>query len=316
MRKILVVDDDKSFHKDIRNAPDFQGHFEFEEALDADAAIRYLDGGAPFDLVLLDLLLDQGSSEKTGLNLIPAIKGRYPSVPIIVVTNEYNIGTAVHAIKNGASDYLFKGEYNPTKWNRTIRETLGEDADTDGEMLNIKKNIRIFISYSHRQKIYFEAFKNDFKDYAVLPGYKVDMTTDCEIPLGAKWDDFLQSRVQDCHVMLLLVSQSFMNSEYIQVKEFGAALKRLKRGDNMKIVPVYFAPCFFYHNNDLAELQFFKPHGDQFGNWQKGDKFSYIDLVNFNHANGQPIPNSNREHYMVELMNRLGPELITLAARL
>jgi len=316
MRKILVVDDDKSFHKDIRNAPDFQGYFEFEEALDADAAIRYLDGGTPLDLVLLDLLLDQDSSEKTGLNLIPAIKVRYPSVPIIVVTNDYNIGTAVHATKLGAADYLFKGDYNPEDWNMAFRKALGEKVTRKSKVQNVEKIIRIFISYSHRDKTYFDVFKNDFQDYANLPGFRVDTTTDCEIPLGAKWDEFLRSKVHDCHVMLLLVSQTFMNSEYIQVREFGAALKRLKRGDRLIIVPIYFAPCFFHHNTDLAQLQFFKPHGKDFGHPSIGNEFSYTDLCVFNRMDGQIIGNSYRQHYMRELMNRLGPELKKLAAML
>jgi internalin A len=64
----------------------------------------------------------------------------------------------------------------------------------------------------------------------------------------------------------------------------------------------------------LSRLQFFKPHGDQFGEAQKGNGFSCIDLVKFRQTDGQPIPNANRQHYMMELLKKLEPDLRKLAS--
>jgi len=83
----------------------------------------------------------------------------------------------------------------------------------------------------------------------------------------------------------------------------------------MLVVPIYFAPCSFASNEELARLQFFKPNGDQFNEAQKGDNFVYIDLVKFRQTDGQPIPNSNRQHYMMELMQKLKPELQKLTVK-
>ncbi|MCX7111533.1 MAG: TIR domain-containing protein [Proteobacteria bacterium] len=173
--------------------------------------------------------------------------------------------------------------------------------------------LRIFISYSHAQRDYFPIFKSDFIQYARIPGLDIEVFGDDAIPIGTAWDELLQTKVADCDAMILLVSQEFMNSNYIKENEFGAALERLKSGRSLLIAPIYFAPCNFGTDDELARLQFFKPHGDGFGEAQKGNRFSYIDLVKFRETDGQPISNANRAHYMMELMKKLGPELRKLA---
>ncbi|WNV03998.1 toll/interleukin-1 receptor domain-containing protein [Candidatus Methylospira mobilis] len=86
--------------------------------------------------------------------------------------------------------------------------------------------LRIFISYSHAQRDYFHVFKTDLGQYIQLPDVEVQVFDDNAIPIGAAWDEYLQGKVSDCDVMVLLVSQEFMNSQYIREKEFGSALER------------------------------------------------------------------------------------------
>lgn len=179
-----------------------------------------------------------------------------------------------------------------------------------------RAELKIFISYSRAQREYFPIFKDDFCQYAKFPDLNIEVSDDYEIPIGADWDKFLQGKVADCDVMVLLVSQEFMNSEYIQEKEFGVAVERLKAGRRLLIAPVYFAPCLFKSDAELARLQFFKPHGELFDEAKKGDRFAYIDLVDFNKKDGVLIPNSNRKHYMMELMKKLGPGLRRLVSNL
>jgi hypothetical protein len=170
--------------------------------------------------------------------------------------------------------------------------------------------LRVFISYAHAQRDYFPIFRNDFIRYARLPGLEIEVFGDDEIPIGADWDEHLQDKVAGCDVMLLLVSREFMNARYIREKEFRAALNRFKQGHQLLIAPVYFAPCLFESESELACLQFFKPHGEQFDQARRGDDFSYVDLVKFRETDGQPIPNSNRQHYMKALIKKLEPKRV------
>ncbi|MBD9356772.1 COR domain-containing protein [Methylomonas albis] len=178
----------------------------------------------------------------------------------------------------------------------------------------MKKPLKIFISYAHVQRKYASIFKEDFEQYIRLPELNVEVFADQEIPIGDDWDHFLQGKIANCDVMILLVSQEFMNSQYIQEKEFSVAVERLKSDarNQLLIAPIYFAPCQFNSDEELARLQFFKPHGDQFDQAQKGTNFAYTDLIKFRETDGQPIPNSNRQHYMMELMKKLKPELLKL----
>ncbi|MFZ4700980.1 MAG: COR domain-containing protein, partial [Candidatus Methylumidiphilus sp.] len=173
--------------------------------------------------------------------------------------------------------------------------------------------IRIFISYSHAQSKCFQIFLNDFNQFAKLPGFDIEVFSDYKIPTGKTWDEFLQTKVADCDAMILLVSQEFMNSNYIKEKEFGPALERLKSGQKLLIAPIYFSPCTFDLDKELSELQFFKPNGDMFGEARLGNKFSYTDLVKFNQIDGLLLDNNYRQHYMKELMINLRPELQQLA---
>jgi internalin A len=121
-----------------------------------------------------------------------------------------------------------------------------------------------------------------------------------------------QSKVAGCDVMVLLGQPGVHEFGVYPGKEFGATIERLKQGQNLWIAPVYFAPCLFESEEDLARLQFFKPHGGEFDQAREGTKFSYVDLVQFRQTDGQPIPNSNRQHYMTALLEKLEPGLRSL----
>jgi hypothetical protein len=170
-------------------------------------------------------------------------------------------------------------------------------------------NINIFISYSHSQQEYFKIFNKDFKNYITPPNLPIEVFSDDGIPIGTKWDEYLQNKVINCDIIILLVSQELMNSPYIQEKEFGIAIERLKSGNKILIVPIYFSPCQFTSDHELSQLQFFKPNGNDYSSAHKGDKFSYIDLVTFRQTDGLVIPNADRQHYMMELARKLQPEI-------
>lgn len=61
-------------------------------------------GEAPFDLVVLDLMLPDGD----GISRIPAIKAVSPGTEVVVVTGYGSIETAIAAVKEGAFHYVQK----------------------------------------------------------------------------------------------------------------------------------------------------------------------------------------------------------------
>lgn len=124
-KKILIVDDQLEFHVDIRKAIPFRQHYDFGRADNVKKLREILNSGEKFDLVLLDLVLDEEKpEEKTGLTLIPEIRSSLPDTPIVVATQHRDIEFIVEATKLGAADFIYKGEFLPETWEEKIRDII------------------------------------------------------------------------------------------------------------------------------------------------------------------------------------------------
>ncbi|WP_020470961.1 sigma-54-dependent transcriptional regulator [Zavarzinella formosa] len=99
---ILLVDDEASLRRTLRTTLEAQGHAVREAATGA-AALRQLDEQQA-DLVFLDLKLGRES----GLDLLPKLLEASPGLGIVMMTAHASIGTAVEAMRRGATDYLPK----------------------------------------------------------------------------------------------------------------------------------------------------------------------------------------------------------------
>ncbi|EXJ15436.1 EAL domain-containing protein [Imhoffiella purpurea] len=83
-----------------RNAPDIQ----VEEAPTRAVAITRLTNGEPFDLVLIDLRLPDGS----GMDLLAWIRERRLDLAVVMLTGAGDQEAAIAALQAGADDYLAK----------------------------------------------------------------------------------------------------------------------------------------------------------------------------------------------------------------
>jgi PAS domain S-box-containing protein len=81
-------------------------------------AIEYLNQN-PFDLVLQDI----GLPDMDGYQIMDHIRQRVPGIPVIVMTGEVTVESAVKALRKGAYDYLRK-PFEPTELLKTIENAL------------------------------------------------------------------------------------------------------------------------------------------------------------------------------------------------
>ena len=84
----------------------------------ADALTRL--GRETFDVVLTDL----GLPDSQGLATFEALHNAAPRTPVIVLTRQDDLETALAAIKMGAQDYLPKSEFNGFTLIRTIQYAI------------------------------------------------------------------------------------------------------------------------------------------------------------------------------------------------
>jgi DNA-binding NtrC family response regulator len=115
--RVLIVDDEKLIRWSIAERLAKEG-FATSEAGDGGTAITVL-GGEPVDLVLLDLKLPDAD----GLTLLRQFQGRAPDLPVVIMTANSSIDTAVEAMKLGAHDYLTK-PFNMDELVLSVRRAL------------------------------------------------------------------------------------------------------------------------------------------------------------------------------------------------
>lgn len=106
MSKILIIDDEVQIRTLLTRMMELEG-YDVCQAGDCRVALKQLELQNP-DVVLCDVFLPDGN----GVDLVLAIKKTAPNVEVILLTAHGNIPDGVQAIKNGAFDYITKGDDN------------------------------------------------------------------------------------------------------------------------------------------------------------------------------------------------------------
>lgn len=105
-RKILVIDDEEKLRKLLVRIIQLEG-FEVFEAGNIKSGVEMLEQ-RNIDVVICDVKLPDGN----GVDTIEILKKKSPKSEIILFTAFGNISDGVQAIKNGAFDYITKGDDN------------------------------------------------------------------------------------------------------------------------------------------------------------------------------------------------------------
>lgn len=106
MNKILIIDDEEKIRTLLSRIIGLEC-FEVFQASDLKNGKKRLEV-SDIDVVICDVKLPDGS----GVDLSKFIKDKYPSLEVILLTAFGNIPDGVQAIKNGAFDYITKGDDN------------------------------------------------------------------------------------------------------------------------------------------------------------------------------------------------------------
>lgn len=106
MTKILIIDDEPQIRTLLARIISLEG-YEVAQAETIKAATKQLTTFTP-DVVMCDVFLPDGN----GVDFVPQIKSILPNAEVIMLTAHGNIADGVKAIKNGAFDYLTKGDDN------------------------------------------------------------------------------------------------------------------------------------------------------------------------------------------------------------
>ncbi len=138
--KILVVDDD-SFVREMLASILESYDYDVDTAENGLEALKLADSSPDIDLIISDMNMP----EMGGLELIEELRGAELEVPIIMLTGNDEISTAIEAMKIGANDYLLKDE--------NIQETIPISAEKVLEKHQLKmQNIQLMKDLEQKNK--------------------------------------------------------------------------------------------------------------------------------------------------------------------
>ena len=106
MSKVLIIDDEEKLRNLLARIVKLEG-FAVTEAGNIKSARKVIGKEEP-DVILCDVKLPDGS----GVDFIREVKAKHPLIEIILLTAYGNIPDGVQSMKNGAFDYITKGNDN------------------------------------------------------------------------------------------------------------------------------------------------------------------------------------------------------------
>jgi len=124
-RYVFVIDDDPIQTEMIKDYMKERYVFDLKVYTDGEAALKDVEKLKP-EMVVLDYHLNSNNpGAKNGIEVLRQIKKLNPSTKVIMFTGEDNINVALESMRNGAYDYIIKGETAFNKIENTVNR-LGE----------------------------------------------------------------------------------------------------------------------------------------------------------------------------------------------
>ncbi len=111
--------------------------------------------------------------------------------------------------------------------------------------------INIFIAYAREDANYLAELRGHLR--ALERQGKVNIWYDGEILAGKKWEEEIERELERADIFLMLISASFMNSDYAYTKEMSQAIVRHDKGECV-IIPIIARACA-WERTPLGQLQ-------------------------------------------------------------
>ena len=98
---------------------------------------------------------------------------------------------------------------------------------------------RIFVSYSHKDDKPFEQLQRFLRP--LERAGRIDLWVDTRLAAGEDWQAEIERALKEATAVVLLISQDFLNSEFIQRRELPPVVARAEAG-KLTLIPVFLSP--------------------------------------------------------------------------
>jgi DNA-binding NtrC family response regulator len=137
--KILIVDDQRSARRVLRQMLSTLENVEIAEAGTVDEALGLAERGAP-DLLLLDIRLSPDARDRGGLDVLRRLRASGSGIPAVMVTSLVELSEIREAMRCGAQDYVLKDELCPEML-LPIIESFRERLALRGEVARLRARV-------------------------------------------------------------------------------------------------------------------------------------------------------------------------------
>lgn len=136
------------------------------------------------------------------------------------------------------------------------------------------ENLKLFISYSHED----EKYKNRLLKF-LMPlekEQKIDSWHDREIKVGSEVSKEIDQNLYSSQIIILLVSQDFIASEYCYNKELATAME-MHEQEKARVIPIILRDCS-WKDTPLVKLQVLPSDGQPISTWNDEDS-AYMNIL-------------------------------------
>jgi len=157
--KILLIEDSPIYARLVQKmlAVSSQVEYQIECADRLSTGLKYLAKGE-YDVVLVDL----GLPDSKGLDTLDKVYAQVPAVPIVALTGIDDEALAVQAVRQGAQDYLVKGDIESKTLQRVMRYAIErKQAEDLFESLTLNSPVGIYIVQNGKFQFVNPQFQKD-----------------------------------------------------------------------------------------------------------------------------------------------------------
>jgi TIR domain len=151
--------------------------------------------------------------------------------------------------------------------------------------------VKVFFCYAREDEAFLNKLKAHLKP--LQRQGRIDVWYDRDISAGAEWQQEINEHLNTAHIILLLVSPDFMNSDYVYGTEMKRALERHEAG-KAHVIPVILRHV--YWQEILGKLQALPTDGKPVKSWQDEDEafFKVVEGIN------KVVDEVNRQYWWLD----------------
>lgn len=144
VRFMFIIDDDPVQTEMIKDYLSERYIFELKTFDNGEDALPHIEKLKP-EIIILDYhLSSHNPSAKNGVEILKEIKVKSPATKVVMFSGQDNINIALDSMRNGAYDYIIKGETAFNKMENSINR-LGEMHKMEAINISQKRTILMLV---------------------------------------------------------------------------------------------------------------------------------------------------------------------------